>query len=257
MVATQPLNYLNNLLMFIEKKGNMDNETRLCSKLLLLVLFCTLLFSSSAASTKGRPKMFIGSEPPTCFSKCEKCTPCKPIIVSPPSSMQTDIASQRSHDFDSEPQGPGSEVGDHGNGVGESDGRGSGSGGRGSRGQGVRWSGVGVRWSGVTGSRGPTPVVGVKGSGGLGVTGHGSGGRGSRGRGVRKRQKNEEKRRDKRTKKRDGPNRAMSIPSGNRSTNVPDGYGVVTGVPRYQTVFIPSSNKSTNVPDGSYKDTGQ
>ncbi|BAT90602.1 hypothetical protein VIGAN_06186900 [Vigna angularis var. angularis] len=93
------------------------NQTRVCGNVLLLILFCTLIFTSSAASTKadseieeslvssrGRPDMFIGSRPPTCFSKCEKCTPCTPIIVPLPpvpthidsASKQSDIASQLS-----------------------------------------------------------------------------------------------------------------------------------------------------------------
>ncbi|KAG2397607.1 EPIDERMAL PATTERNING FACTOR-like protein [Vigna angularis] len=85
------------------------NQTRLCSKVLLLILFYTLIFNSSAASTKdseieeslvsstGRPKMVIGSRPPTCFLRCENCTPCKPIVVPlPPVLTQTDSASEHS-----------------------------------------------------------------------------------------------------------------------------------------------------------------
>ncbi|WVZ02074.1 hypothetical protein V8G54_022880 [Vigna mungo] len=78
------------------------NQTRLCSNVLLLILFCTLIFSRSAASfidseieeslvsSMDRPKMLIGSTPPSCLFKCEKCTPCKPIVVPlPPVQMQS------------------------------------------------------------------------------------------------------------------------------------------------------------------------
>ncbi|WVZ02113.1 hypothetical protein V8G54_022919 [Vigna mungo] len=87
------------------------NQTRVCGNVLLLILFCILIFSNSAASTKDseigeslvssrdKPKMLIGSSPPTCISRCEKCTPCKPILVplTPPAALQTHSASKQ-HD---------------------------------------------------------------------------------------------------------------------------------------------------------------
>ncbi|WVZ02934.1 hypothetical protein V8G54_023740 [Vigna mungo] len=87
----------------------------LCGNVLLLIFFCTLIFSSSAASIKeklvsstGRPKILVGSSPPTCISRCNNCTPCKPIVVPLPppvpaqthsTSEQPNTAFQRSDDF--------------------------------------------------------------------------------------------------------------------------------------------------------------
>ncbi|WVZ02071.1 hypothetical protein V8G54_022877 [Vigna mungo] len=81
------------------------NQTHVCGNVLLLILFCTLIFSSSAASIKAHRKIeeslvssttkpdTFGSRPPTCISKCEKCTPCTPIVVPlPPVSTQIDSA---------------------------------------------------------------------------------------------------------------------------------------------------------------------
>ncbi|KAG2397608.1 uncharacterized protein HKW66_Vig0141560 [Vigna angularis] len=96
------------------------NQTRLCSIVMLMLLCTMIFFSCSAASTKaseseeslvsstGRPKMLIGSSPPTCISRCDNCTPCKPIVVPfpPPVPLQTlstseqlNTAFQRSDDF--------------------------------------------------------------------------------------------------------------------------------------------------------------
>ncbi|XP_047179008.1 EPIDERMAL PATTERNING FACTOR-like protein 1 [Vigna umbellata] len=83
----------------------------LCGNVLLLILFCTLIFSSGAASIKDseigenlvsstdRPKMLIGSSPPTCISRCNNCTPCKPILVPlpPPVPQQTHSTFEQPH----------------------------------------------------------------------------------------------------------------------------------------------------------------
>ncbi|QCD88235.1 hypothetical protein DEO72_LG3g2777 [Vigna unguiculata] len=102
---------------------SITNQSRVCRNVFFFCLFCTLIFSSSAASTKadsenveslvsstGGAKRFLRgwSKPPTCFSRCLSCTPCTPILVAtPPSarrqtaaaSEQPDTASRRPDDY--------------------------------------------------------------------------------------------------------------------------------------------------------------
>ncbi|KAK7341816.1 hypothetical protein VNO80_24755 [Phaseolus coccineus] len=85
-------------------------QTHLCRNVFFLFLLCTLIFSSSAASSKDSEsgeslKSSTGgamSRPPNCISRCEKCTPCKPILVATPPAAaphQTDSASRRPHGY--------------------------------------------------------------------------------------------------------------------------------------------------------------
>ncbi|QCD88226.1 hypothetical protein DEO72_LG3g2774 [Vigna unguiculata] len=84
-------------------------QSRVCRNVFFLFLFCTLIFSSRAASTKdskigeslvsltGGAESLIGSTPPSCNSRCGNCTPCTPVAVpfTPPAQPQTDSVSDQ------------------------------------------------------------------------------------------------------------------------------------------------------------------
>jgi len=83
-----------NLFVLIERKRNMATmlkQTHLCGNVLILFLFCTLIFNGSDGA---KSDFGVTSVPPSCVWKCEGCTPCTPILVIVPPSApeQTDSA---------------------------------------------------------------------------------------------------------------------------------------------------------------------
>ncbi|KAL9296730.1 hypothetical protein ACSQ67_022626 [Phaseolus vulgaris] len=76
-------------------------QTHLCRSVLLLFLLFTPMFSSSGASCKdsesgeGLVSSTVGpmSRPPICFYRCEKCRPCKAVLVTTPPAAHQQTAS--------------------------------------------------------------------------------------------------------------------------------------------------------------------
>jgi len=79
------------------EKGKMVSMVKQ-SNVLVLFLFCTLIFNSSDGA---KSDFGVTSVPPSCVNKCQGCTPCVRVLVTlPPSSAasaakQTDSVSRR------------------------------------------------------------------------------------------------------------------------------------------------------------------